>query len=248
MPRDPYQLLSYLILVLALNLGLPAKLSGQSELEKDSLMGYVHMNYGLDQDLFNGFQYYKRFARYLGDPFFPEDLFYEGSVWVNGAHYDKLQLKYDIFSQYLIIAYTDFQARYNQLRLNTVHIDSFLLGTNHFHKLVFQNEDPLFYQVLSSGPLTCYIHWQRVLEATHNDLDYSHEYSSPLADYYISHMEVIQTFSNKKSFVSIFPESIRLKLKKYIRHNSISFRSANPPDIQNLLNYLNQLLTEPTGE
>lgn len=98
----------------------------------DSLSEYIQMKYGLDQDLFNGLQYYARFPLYNGDPFFPEDSFHKGSVTIRGVMYENVRLKYNSYSQYLILEYTDFQGRYNHLRLNNIHIDSFQLGSYHF--------------------------------------------------------------------------------------------------------------------
>lgn len=207
----------------------------------DSLSGYIQMKYGLDQDLFNGFQYYARFPLYKGDPFFPEDSFYEGSLSIRGVLYENVQLKYNSYSQYLILEYTDFGERYNQLRFNNIHIDSFQLGNYHFQKLSLVSEEPLFYQVLSSGTLTCYIHWEKNIHATSDDLQYSHEYSNPQGTYYISYRGVIQTFTSRKSFISIFPESMQGEIKRYFRRQHLSFREAGPTDIQNLLIYINQL-------
>ena len=139
--------------------------------DKDSLSRYIQMKYGLDQELFNGYQYYKRFLKYKGDPFFPEDSFYEGSVTIGGVEYEPVSLKYNSYSQYLILEYTDFKDRYNQLRLNNIHIDSFRLGTHRFQKLSLLSNEPLCYQEISSGSVACYIHWAKDIHATSDDLD-----------------------------------------------------------------------------
>jgi len=207
----------------------------------DSLSKYIQTKYGLDQELFNGYQYYKRFVQYKGNPFFPEDSFYEGSVTIRGVQYDNVGLKYNAYSQDLILEYTDFQGRYNQLRLNNIHIDSFRLGTYRFQNLHLFNEDLLFYQVLSSGSVTCYIHWAKNIHSTSDDLQYSHEYTSALGTYYLSYKGEIRIFTNRNTFISIFPESMHGEIKRYLRQQNLSFREAGPTVIQNLLNYISQL-------
>jgi len=241
MPPSLHRLL-FLVFFSFISFGyLVAQPSGSGDPELDSLSGYIQMKYGLDQDLFNGFQYYKRFSLYKGDPFFPDDVFYNGSVSIRGMQYDQIRLKYNCYSQDLILEYTDFQERYNQLRLNTNHIDSFQLGAWYFQKLSLSGDEPLFYQLISSASLTCYIHWKKDVHATSDDLQYSHEYTRALGTYYIAYKGDIQPFSNKKTFIYIFPESIQAEIKKYFRHQRLSFREAGPGDIQKMLDFINQL-------
>ena len=228
------------ILSFFLSLSLHAQSLRSPDPDSDSLSSYIQSKYGLDQELFNGFQYYKRFIKYKGDPFFPDDSFYEGSVSIGGEDYNQLRLKYNCFSQFLVLEYTDYQGRYNQLRLNTDHIDSFQLGSDYFRKLSLFGEEALFYQVFSSGPVSCYIHWKKMINATSDDMQYSHEYSRPLRTYNINFRGEIQAFNNRKSFLSIFPESMAGEIKKYLRKVRFPFKEAAPDDIRNLMNYVYQ--------
>ncbi|MCK4751574.1 MAG: hypothetical protein KAT15_31170 [Bacteroidales bacterium] len=218
-----------------------AQPSGSPDSGKDSLSSFIQMKYGLDQELFNGFQYYKRYIKYKGDPFFPEDSFYEGSVCIRGVEFDNVRLKYNSYSQYLILEYTDYQERYNQLKLNNAQIDSFQLGAYGFQKLSLFGEEPLFYQVLCSGAIICYIHWAKNIHATSDDLQYSYEYSRPLGTFHLSYKGEIQTFNKRKTFISILPVSMQAEIKKYFRQQRLSFREAGPGDIQKLIVYVSQL-------
>ena len=164
--------------------------------------------------------------------------------------YDNVQLKYDIFSQQLILAYTDFQERYNQLILNNIHVDSFCLGTYCFLKLSIAGQEERFYQLLKSGPLTSYIHWKRDIHSLDYDYDfkYTHEYSSPIGTYYIRFRDQITPFTNRKSFISVFPESLQREIKKYCKQEHLLFKEAGPAEIQNLLNFVaSRLETQTTN-
>jgi len=241
MPHALHRMLFLLFVSFSLSAYLNAQPLKSTGPDNDSLSRYIQMKYGLDQELFNGFQYYKRLVKYKGDPFFPEDSFYEGSVSIKGVAYENVRLKYNSYSQFLILEYTDFEGRYNQLRLNNAQIDSFRLGAHGFQKLSLLGEEPLFFQVINSGPVSCYIHWAKDIHATSDDLDYTYEYTKPLSTNYISYLGEIQTFTNRKSFLSCFPESMHSEIKKYSKLQRLSFRTADPGDIQNLLVHINQL-------
>lgn len=208
--------------------------------DADSLKRYIQMQYGLDQELVSGFQYYVRFAQYKGDPFFPEDAFLDGSVSLRGLQYENVGMKYNSFSQSLILEYTDSRGGYNLLRLNNAHIDSFQLGTHHFQKLSLLGEEPLFYQVICSGQLRCYIHWKKNIQSINNNTQFTHVYTRPLGNYYLNYGDNIQAFTNEKIFISLFPESMQADIKKYFRHQHFSLKRAGPTDIQNLLIYISQ--------
>ena len=198
------------------------------------------MKYGLDQELINGFQFYTRDAQYKGNPYFPDDIFYVGSVTLRGVRYDSVQLKYDIFNQHLILAYTDFQERYNQLIINEIQVDSFCLGIYCFQNLHIAGQKERFYQLLKSGPLTCYIHWKRDIHSLDYDYDfkYTHEYSSPIGTYYFRYGGGIHPIANRKELLSVFPESLQPEIKKYFRQQHLQLREAGPNDIQNLLKFI----------
>ena len=241
MPLSLHRTLFLAVLAFVLSGYLSAQTSRSPDPQKDSLSRYIQMKYGLDQELFNGFQYYKRFVKYRGDPFFPGDSFYDGKVTVRGIEHDHVRLKYNSYSQFLVLEYTDYQGRYNQLRLSSIHIDSFQLGAYGFQKLSLFDEEPLFYQVICSGTLTCYIYWTKNIHATSDDLQYTYEYTKALGTYYVSYGDGIQTFSNRKTFISIFPDPVQAEIKKYFRNQSLSFREAGPDDIQKLIVYVSQV-------
>jgi len=244
MSGSPLRILLSLSFVLILTGNGIAQASNSTAQETDSLSWYIQMKYGLDQELINGFQYYTRNTQYKGNPYFPDDIFYMGSVTLRDVTYDNVQMRYDIFSQHLILAYTDFQERYNQLILNSIHVDSFYLGIYCYHNLLIAGQEERFYQLIKSGPLSCYIHWKREIHSLDYDYDfkYTHEYSSPTGTYYLRFRDQITPVPNRKSFISIFPESLHRELKKYFKRHHLLFREAGPAEIQNLLNFVSSRL------
>jgi hypothetical protein len=245
MSGSPLQILLSLSFVLILTGNGIAQTPNSASQEPDSLSWYIEMKYGLDQELFNGIQYYKTNVQYKGNPYFPEDVFYNGTVTLKGVRYDNVKLKYDSYSQQLILNYTDFKDRINLLILNSIHIDSFCLGISCFQKLALSDDRVLFHQVIASGPVSCYIYWRREIHSLNYDFQYTHEYSSPIGTYYFRYMDEFHSIANKKELLGIFPESIQPEVKKYFRLAHFRFREAGPKEIQNLLNFISSLIETP---
>jgi hypothetical protein len=196
------------------------------------------MKYGLDQELYNGIQYQKHNLQYKGDPCFPDDHFYVGSVTLKGITYHDLQLKYDCYSQHLILGYTDFKKQYNELIINSILIDSFSLGDYCFKNTALSDPRVLYYQVLESGPVTCFVHWNREIHPTHNDLRYLYEYTGPIGAYYIAYRGRIFAVTSRKTFLLIFPQALQPQIRKYFRKHRFRFRDAGPGEIQSLLDFI----------
>lgn len=240
MPGSPLRLLLTLSFALILTGNATAQPSNSEVPETDSLSRYIQMKYGLDQELINGTQYYVHNVQYKGNPFFPEEKFYTGSITLRGKNYGDIQLKYNSYYQYLILAYTDFKEQYNQLIINSSHVDSFALGIHRFQNLSLAGQKERFYQLIQSGPLSCYIHWRKEGHTLDYDSEfkYTHEYSSPIGAYYIRYGDQINSFTNRKSFISVFPESLHRDIKKYFRQQHLLLREAGPAEIQDLLNFV----------
>lgn len=231
--------LAFFSVILCVNLH--AQPSESNEAGKDSLVSYVQQQFGLDQELYNGLLYYKQQVNYKGDPFFPMDSFYGGSVSIGGKEYDQLSLKYSAYSQSLVLEYTDYEGRYNQLELIGTRIDSFRLGAYSFKKLSLLSHEPMYYQEMKAGALTCYIHWRKDIHATSNDLTYSYEYTRSQGRFYIKYQGEIRSFTNRNSYLSVFPESSEQAIKKYFRQQRLSVKKASPEDILDLLIFTSQL-------
>ncbi len=248
MPGSTLQILFSLFFVLTLTGSGLAQAPNSEFQESDSLSWYIEMKYGLDQELFNGIQYYKTNVQYKGNPYFPEDVFYNGSVTLRGVRYDNVLLKYDSYSQQLILKYTDFKDRVNLLLINEINVDSFCLEANCFQNLSLSDDRVLFHQVLGSGPVSCYIYWRKEIHSLNYDFQYTHQYSSPIGKYYIRYMDEFHSIANRKELLGIFPESFQPELKRYLRQGNFRFRDAGPKEIQNLLNYISSRMEIPSQQ
>lgn len=238
------------LLFLLFSLVLTSPLFSQEAKEyRDSLTNYILGQYGSDQELYRGYQFYNTYFQYKGDPYFPVNTFNPGSMVCKGITYPGVSLKYDCYAQLLVLEYSDFKGRYNQLSLNADYIDSFVLSDWTFQKLSLDGREAAFYQLIREGPLYCYIHWSRSAVAMDRyDKRYLYEFSRPSGEFLIAYQGQIHPFSGKKNFVSVFPESLSPAIRKYLRETRFSFRNALPGDIENLLVYVGTQLTSLAAE
>lgn len=231
-------------------LTLTAPLSAQEGREdRENLTAYIQGKYGPDQELYKGFQFYNAYFQYKGDPYFPGDGFMKGSVVYNGTAYQNISLKYDCYSQLLVLEYSDSKKRYHQILLNSASVESFTLGNWTFRRLSLAESETTFYQVIQTESLCCYIHWTRASVALSTyDRRYLYEFGSPNAAYHMLFQDQLYTFSGKKSFVNIFDKSLAPDIRRYLRENRFSFKHALPGEMEELISYVDTQLESGAAE
>jgi hypothetical protein len=209
-----------------------------SDSTRDSLLHFVHKAYGLDQDLINGIQFYERYSHCEGNPYFPSNSFYRGELSLLGERFDHVMMKYDVYAQQLVLEYTDYSLRYNQVIIDGIRIDSFRLGKHVFKKMGLLDRKPLFYQVIRSGPVTLYIHWSKQMTTTSFKSRYTHQLSDHNGEFFLMFREELQPFHHRKSFISLLPDPIRSDMGRYIRQHHITFREPDPEVMEGLVRYM----------
>lgn len=208
--------------------------------DRDALSGYIQEKFGPDQELYRGNQYYNAYFQYIGNPYFPGSEFQDGSLIFNGIKYQDLKLRYDCFSQLLFLESSQSEEQYNQISLNTNEIKSFTLGNLSFSRLSPGKGNSAFYQVIKKEHLTCYIQWSReAIPLGRIDRHYLYEFTAPSGEYQLLFADQLYSFSGKKRFIAIFPDSLSSEIRKYMREKQFSFKNASPGEIEDLLEYLN---------
>ncbi|TFH28171.1 MAG: hypothetical protein E4H10_01340 [Bacteroidia bacterium] len=217
------------------------------QLSADYQPGYpelVDRAYGQDQELVNGMQYYNHHPRSLGNPYLLEGFVHQGSVSIRGVIYNNVWLKYDIYAQQVEVEYRTLNGADNQVVLVGVRVDEFRIGEHLFRNLSFNGEPELFYQVIGSGRMICYISWEKKLIPRVSDSRFTEEYTAPKRKYLLELDGEISEFLSKKDFVKLFPEDNRKKMKKLVRQNSMQFRIASPAQLNLFLIAASNLLNE----
>lgn len=218
---------------------LQAPLNAQQDSDTPADYGkLVHWAYGQDQELVNGLQYYNRHPRSLGHPYLLEGWVHQGTVSIRGKRYRNIWLKYDLYAQHVEVEYQTMNGADNQVILVSNRVDDFSIGSYFFQRMDLgeevdeELESEQFYQVLGEGRLVWYIRWEKNLVPLVGDPRFIEEYTSPKRSYLLKLDGSVQSFSNKKGFVKLFPESIQKDIKRLIKSNQLQIRSATTEQLE----------------
>jgi hypothetical protein len=231
-----------LLVILCLVTFLPGIITAQylqeEKRDSDGLYTYVNNIYGFDHNLVNGIQVYNLYRHVLSHPYFIGEESLPGSVTISGKHFDNQMINYDIHNQWLVLEYKERSGGINKIILEPLHTDDFQIDGNYFEKLILDDNDLLFYQVIRTNGLTCYIHWKKQLMSISNNIKYAEEFSNPLRTYYLENNGIISPFSNRRNFASLFPGTSVKEARKYMRKNNIRFRKVSIENLTGLLEYM----------
>jgi hypothetical protein len=201
----------------------------------------VDRAYGQDQELINGIQYYNRYMRSGGHPYFMDGQFHEGMVTVNGSVFGEVYLKYDVYSQHVELGYEAPTGGTNQLVMVTAHLDSFRIGDFRFERLDLDGEKRI-YQVIRTTGLAMYVQWTKKLYPASNDPRHTSSFTQPHCNYLLERDGKVYRFGNRREFLSLFPGVPRKEIRMLLRKYRVSFRNANPASFPGLLDELAETL------
>lgn len=134
----------------------------------------------LNQVLYNGSVWKGLYYNIFGTQFMFDDDWMRGSVSLGGFQFDSLELKYDIYSDDIIVNYNDIR----MLVLNKELLDSFILQheNKNMHFRNFRDGEYVngYYQVLYEGDSKLYKKWHKkraqfVIEARYDEFQYENQ-------------------------------------------------------------------------
>ncbi len=200
--------------------------------------------YGFDQVLVNGVIFEDKYREKVGHQFFPEDKLYTGTLMYRGKEYKRIEMKYDICNQQLIL-----YIKHNYLTVGFVpsndFISTFSLGDKIFSKYLFDG-GPRFYQVVfDTEKLECLYYWSKQVQETDNGGNlsyYRHEFTDSKKKSYLKLNGSFENYTNNRSFTDLFPHDTKAMVRQYIKTNHIKIAKSSDEKIAELLTYCNYLL------
>ncbi len=237
--------LLYLLSILSLNFFLNKALSAQHiyvsekgfyELKEN----FDHLN-GPDYKLLNGRQYIHLNSG-NSHPYFNTDRYRPGSLLLNGESYDNVTINYDIFDQQLILQYPSNSDQDLQVVLNRALIDHFQIDGLTFRLMSFPETGSLFFQVLSSGDVSCFLLWKKTLSRSTVSGNTSYKYSKQSREVYLQREGRLYIVRSRSSFTSIYDEAYRKEIKSFLRREKIRFRNASDEKLGELMNFCIELI------
>lgn len=195
----------------------------------------VQQSFGIDQELVNGTQYFDRYTNYRGVPYFLSVAFEEGTLILQDRVYGGIKLRYDILAQNLEIEYYSPYVGYNWLVIVTDHVEGFEIRGFPFRKLELEEPGEKFYQVIQTGQFTCYVHWEKKLQALLSNPLYAYEFSDSKSTCLLEMNDRIAPFRNRATLVAQFPEQFQKEIKRLLKRNRFKVKGATPGElVQNM--------------
>ncbi len=237
--------LLYLLSILSLNFFLNRALSAQHiyvsekgfyELKEN----FDHLN-GPDYNLLNGRQY-DLLNSGKSHPFFNTDRYRPGSLLLNGETYDSITINYDIFDQQLTLQYPGNSGQDLKVVLNREMIDHFQIDGLTFRLMSFPETGSSFFQVLSSGDMSCFLLWKKTLSSSTLSGNTSYKYSKQSREVYLQREDRLYVVRSRSSFTSIYDEAYRKEIKEFLRREKIRFRNASDEKLGELMNFCIELM------
>jgi hypothetical protein len=196
---------------------------------------------GPDYKLLNGRQY-DLLNSGKSHPFFNTDRYRPGSLLLNGEAYDSVAINYDIFDQQLTLQYPGNSGQDLKVVLNRALIDHFQIDGLTFRLMSFPETGSSFFQVISSGDISCFLHWKKTLATSTASGNTSYKYSKQSREVYLQREGRLYVVTSWSSFTSLYDEAYREEIKAFLRREKIRFRNASDEKLGELMNFCVELI------
>ena len=246
-------ILVYLLSILSLNFLLNQALNAQhievSEKGFYELKEHFDQQNGPDYNLLNGRQY-ERLNSGNSHPFFNTEQYRPGSIVLKGQAYENVPINYDIHDQQLILQYPGISGNTGnsgqdlKIVLNRALIDHFQIDGLSFRRISEPETGSSFFQVLSSGHISCFLRWEKTLFHSTASGITSYTYSKQSREVYLQKEGKLFPVKNSASFTSVFDEAFQKDIKAFLRREKINFRNASEKQLLELMNFCVELRPE----
>ena len=237
--------LIYLLLILSLNFFLNKALSAQHINVSEKGFYELKENFdqlnGPDYNLLNGRQY-DHLNSGKSHPYFNTDRYRPGSLLLNGETYDSITINYDISDQQLTLLYPGNSGQELKVVLNREMIDHFQIDGLTFRLMSYPETGSSFFQVLSSGDISCFLLWKKTLSRSTVSGNTSYKYSKQSREIYLQREGRLYVVRSRSSFTSIYDEAYRKEIKEFLRREKIRFRNASDEKLGDLMNFCIELI------
>ncbi len=199
--------------------------------------------YGLNDLLVNGTQYLPSHPRAAGYPFFPDQAFSGGVVFVKGERFEGLRINYDAEGDRLLLDVSASMPWIRYLALNDLLADSFMLDRRvfvHVRTLQALPGGAVYLEKLYEGRFVLLARHQKKFKAEFNQWKPYGEYITYPARLLLLRDGVFQEVARKKQWLDMFPAH-RKEVKKFLRKQNINFRKATTGQLKQIAAYCNEL-------
>ena len=210
---------------------------------KTALLDKAEKTYGLDDRLINGLLYVNKHPRANKHPFFLNDQWKEGIVYINENVYKDLYLNYNIDTEEIILYHKFDNKRNIQIILNNNIIDSIQIANYIFinaKHLNLENYRSGFYELVYRGSFTAVKKHKKEFYEKYTTFDPHGTYSNTnTVLLFIMEKGDIIKIKNRSGILKQF-SSIKRPIKRYLRNNGITYKKINKHQLFKLLQYCDE--------
>lgn len=197
--------------------------------------------YGINQQLANGVYFEDTYRGAKGHPYLLADQFTPGILTYYGKTYEDVSLKYDIYGQQLLIYHQEKALEFTSV-LASQFIESFSLYGLRFRKMVLTEEEPAYYQVVAeTEKVQCYYAWFRVRHESIGDNNTKlYSFTEDQQRRYLVMDGEISRYFNNWTFVRIFDQPVRRKVRAFLREHDLKIKKATDAQVEQVIRYISQ--------
>ena len=239
----PYILLIHYIwlFVLLSSILIPLRATGQ-EVSSDSLKSFFDQKFKSDSRLISGDFYQVPSVRSATEhPFLDNPDWKRGYVVIGESRFDNLLLRYDIYSNLLVLNASEHTSAFLQVALRMDRVRGFTMGGRIFRQYPDgrTGADTRFCEVLSAGPLELLVmKSKRLMLPVSGSTGYVYETSSKWS---LLVNDSLIPYQGKRTLFRLHPE-LKGPLKEFLRSSRGSGKRESDSNRARLVTYCNSLL------
>ena len=212
--------------------------NGQKE-----LMLSLEEYYGSNDLLLNGRAYMPNNPKIGNHPFFLNNEYYIGKIFIKGQCFSDVLLKYDLITDELVLHKEVGQNSLVELSLTYELVDSFYISTHLFvNKRKLDNQEKVngYLKQLYKGKISFFRQYKKVFQADYTSKTPYGSYLEEASTLFVYDKNGFHKLRNKQAFLAFFG-SHKKELKKYIRQHNFNFKEATSEQLYSLLQYADQI-------
>lgn len=204
--------------------------------------------YGVDDELINGYPYYPPDRQISSHPYFENENWRYGTIYMNGEIYKDIPLKYDLTKDAIIIKATLKKDAVKMVHLNGLYVDSVKFD-NHLlvHSRKFFGHDAgesYFEQVyLSEDDSVAYLmHFSKQYLAQYTNIAPRGRFSDTNEKRFLLIKGQQHEANSRRSFLKAFSQGQKRKVRSFMRKYAIKYNRASNKELNQLMEYCHDLL------
>ncbi len=210
----------------------------------DLLWLYFDNVFGDDERLITGHYYHgPTLGPITGHPYYLDESWKIGTIEIDDVIFDGLQVKYDIYLNWLILNYTSTDNAVHQIGLNSGKINRIKMSNSEFIPLPGSRDSTgiPFAELISDGPVQYLVTKSKSLEIANNPGSSDYEYKEYIKQY-LYYNGTLQSFRTKNTLYKTFP-GMKSQLKRFARQNYLYFIRNRIDERKKLVDYCNSIVT-----